>query len=224
MQDVTLKITESTEQVLGVLVDGRATPGHIQRQTGLARNTIHTQLNALLAADAVAYVDEPTGLYELLADPRDDTDEDTGETSLEDLAWDTLPAADPASPEKLEYVIRKVREADQLQSGLTWRSVVVGELTVEEILGGLKEAEDVANEAADMLDRVAELESERDELREQVVTLQEEIADLESRPEGLPDRAVRSLHAARTALEGQSPDIDMAKAELDAVLEVIDDE
>lgn len=29
-------------------------------------------LNALLAADAVRYVDEPTGLYELQRDPRDD--------------------------------------------------------------------------------------------------------------------------------------------------------
>jgi DNA-binding IclR family transcriptional regulator len=73
MESVTLKITNATEQILDVLQEGRATPGYIQRETGLARNTVHNQLNVLLAADVVVYVDEPTGLYELVEDPRDES-------------------------------------------------------------------------------------------------------------------------------------------------------
>lgn len=75
MHFVSLKITNATEQILDVLEEGRATPGYIQRETGLARNTIHGQLSSLLAADAIVYVDEPTGLYELVADPREDDGE-----------------------------------------------------------------------------------------------------------------------------------------------------
>ena len=70
MQGVSIKITEATEEILDVLAEGRATPGFIQRETGRSRNTVHNQLNRLLAADAIAYVDEPTGLYELRSDPR----------------------------------------------------------------------------------------------------------------------------------------------------------
>lgn len=74
MEGVALKITGSTEKVLDVLAGGRATPGFILRETELARNTIHTQLNTLLAADCVRYIDKPTGLYELVSDPRQASD------------------------------------------------------------------------------------------------------------------------------------------------------
>lgn len=73
MQDKTMavKVTEATEDVLNVLSEGRATPGYIHEETGRSRNTIHNQLNALLAADCIKYVHKPTGLYELVEDPRE---------------------------------------------------------------------------------------------------------------------------------------------------------
>ncbi|WP_157972456.1 hypothetical protein [Saliphagus sp. LR7] len=77
-----IKITNATEKVLDVLQEGRATPGYIQRETDLARNTVHGQINQLLAADAVVYIDEPTGLYELVEDPRGEDVSDSGDRSM----------------------------------------------------------------------------------------------------------------------------------------------
>lgn len=73
MQEVTMavKITPSTEAILNVLKEGRATPGYLQERTGLSRNTVQNQLRSLLSGDCVRYVHEPTGLYELVEDPRD---------------------------------------------------------------------------------------------------------------------------------------------------------
>ncbi|ELY40157.1 hypothetical protein C497_03635 [Halalkalicoccus jeotgali B3] len=65
-----IKITPSTEAILDVLQEGRATPGYLQEQTGLSRNTVQNQLRSLLSGDCVQYVHEPTGLYELVDDPR----------------------------------------------------------------------------------------------------------------------------------------------------------
>lgn len=66
-----VKVTESTEEVLNVLHTGRATPGYIVEQTDLSRQTVHSQLNQLLAGEHVVYVHEGTGLYELRDDPRE---------------------------------------------------------------------------------------------------------------------------------------------------------
>lgn len=74
---MTIRITDSTEHVLDVLHTGRATAGYIADETGLSRQTVHNQLNQLLAAEHVQYVHDPTGLYELVDDPRTDTTTDT---------------------------------------------------------------------------------------------------------------------------------------------------
>lgn len=79
-----LKVTRATAEILEVLADGRATPGYLQRETDLSRNTIHGQLNSLLAADAIEYVDEPTGLYELVNDPREDVEPDPDPDALQE--------------------------------------------------------------------------------------------------------------------------------------------
>lgn len=65
-----IKVTKSTEKILDVLKEGRATPGYLADETDVSRQTIHTQLNALLAGEYVRQVHEPTGLYELVEDPR----------------------------------------------------------------------------------------------------------------------------------------------------------
>lgn len=75
-----LNVTRSTEEIIDVLAAGRATPGYLVDQTGLSRNTVHTQLTKLMAGGYVVYVHEPTGLYELVADPREDDNDSEGDT------------------------------------------------------------------------------------------------------------------------------------------------
>jgi len=75
-QEMAVKVTKSTESVLDVLHDGRATPGHIVQKTDLSRQTVHSQLNQLLAGEHVRYVHEATGLYELVDDPREGVDQE----------------------------------------------------------------------------------------------------------------------------------------------------
>ena len=66
-----IDVTDATEQVLDVLVDGRATPGMIAEETGLSRNTVHNQLRSLRAGDYIRYAHEGTAVYELVEDPRE---------------------------------------------------------------------------------------------------------------------------------------------------------
>jgi len=75
-QEMTIKVTKSTKKVLDVLQEGRATAGYVADETDLSRQTVHSQLNQLRAAEMVRYVPEPTGLYELIDDPREDGDPD----------------------------------------------------------------------------------------------------------------------------------------------------
>ncbi|XVH32228.1 MarR family transcriptional regulator [Haloferacaceae archaeon DSL9] len=84
-----MKVTDSTQRILDVLQEGRATPGYLVERTGLSRQTIHNQLNQLLAGEHVEYIHEPTGLYELISDPRngDSKNEDVNRQELrEDMA------------------------------------------------------------------------------------------------------------------------------------------
>lgn len=71
-----MKITESTEEVLDVLNEGRATTGYLVERTDRSKSTIHNQLNQLRAGGYVRNVHEPTGLYELVADPREESESD----------------------------------------------------------------------------------------------------------------------------------------------------
>ncbi|GAA0259954.1 MarR family transcriptional regulator [Haladaptatus pallidirubidus] len=74
-QRMAIKVTKSTEKILDVLKEGRATPGYLADETDISRQTIHTQLNALLAGKYIQQVHEPTGLYELVNDPREEDTE-----------------------------------------------------------------------------------------------------------------------------------------------------
>ena len=59
-------------EILDVLTEGRATKGMLVDETGYSRNTVYNRLNVLEAADHIRVVHEPTRLFELVSDPRDD--------------------------------------------------------------------------------------------------------------------------------------------------------
>lgn len=59
------------EDILDILHEGRATKGMLVDETGYSRNTIYNRLEVLQAADHVRTVHEPTRLFELVNDPRE---------------------------------------------------------------------------------------------------------------------------------------------------------
>ena len=71
-QTVPVDITDADEQILDLLREGRCTQGYLVDETGFSRQHIHNRLKVLLAADYVRVVHEPTALYELANDPRED--------------------------------------------------------------------------------------------------------------------------------------------------------
>ena len=107
-QDMAVKVTDSTESVLDVLHKGRATPGHIVEETSLSRQTVHSQLNQLLAGEHVRYVHEATGLYELVDDPRGDVDQ---EDDVEALKRHVRAAGEAIEAQDADALRRHVRAA-----------------------------------------------------------------------------------------------------------------
>jgi DNA-binding IclR family transcriptional regulator len=66
-------LDERDREVLAVLADGRANPYLIREETGLGKGDTNTVLNRLARA---GYVEQVTrGLYELVDDPRDPTED-----------------------------------------------------------------------------------------------------------------------------------------------------
>jgi len=61
-----------------------------------------------------------------------------GESSLEDLAKENI---SPLGTDRLEYVLKTLNDADELEGDLVWKSKVWEDCTVEELLGALIEAE-----------------------------------------------------------------------------------
>ena len=107
-EDMAVKVTESTESVLAVLHEGRATPGHIVEETNLARQTVHSQLNQLLAGGHIRYVHEATGLYELVHDPRDDVNQGD---NVEELKRHVRAAGEAIEEQDVDALRRHVRAA-----------------------------------------------------------------------------------------------------------------
>lgn len=60
------------EAILDQLHDGRATKGALVEWTGYSQNSIYNHLKTLQAADIVTCVHEPTRLFELVEDPREE--------------------------------------------------------------------------------------------------------------------------------------------------------
>ena len=69
--EMTVELTQTDKEILDLLQEGRCTPGYIVDETEISRQQIHSRLNVLLAADYIQKVHEPTGLYELVEDPRE---------------------------------------------------------------------------------------------------------------------------------------------------------
>lgn len=69
----TSDLRPADEEILDVLADGRATKGMLIDETGYSRNTVYNRLEVLQAAGHVETVHEPTRLFELVNDPREDS-------------------------------------------------------------------------------------------------------------------------------------------------------
>lgn len=67
-----VKIDENMEKVLDLFQEvGNVTTGYLVDQTGLSRPTVSKRLDRLFAADKIEYLHEPTALWILKSDPRE---------------------------------------------------------------------------------------------------------------------------------------------------------
>lgn len=69
---MTDELSEAEAAVMDVLRDGRATTGYIVEQTSYSNPHINTQLKLLRAKNYIQRIHEPTALYELIHDPREE--------------------------------------------------------------------------------------------------------------------------------------------------------
>ena len=68
-----VKIDDNTELVVEEFVEkGNLTPGALVDFTGLSRPTVTKRMDRLYAADYVEYIHEPTALWRLNEDPRNE--------------------------------------------------------------------------------------------------------------------------------------------------------
>jgi len=71
-QGMTLRVDGKMEDVLDVLTrHGYATTGMLVDETGYSRPTVTKRLDKLHAAEKIGYVHEPTALWRLAEDPRE---------------------------------------------------------------------------------------------------------------------------------------------------------
>lgn len=77
-----LRIDEQMSDVLDVLAEnGFATTGMIVDRSGYSRPTVSKRLDRLYAAGTIEYEHEPTALWRLIEDPREETETETDETN-----------------------------------------------------------------------------------------------------------------------------------------------
>ncbi len=75
-QGMALRIDGKMRDVLDVFArHGYATTGMLVDETGYSRPTVSKRLDRLHAAGKIEYVHEPTALWKLIEDPREDTNE-----------------------------------------------------------------------------------------------------------------------------------------------------
>ena len=68
-----LKIDENTEKVIEQFIKkGNLTTGALVEFTGLSRPTVTKRLDRLHAAEYIEYLHEPTALWRLVQDPREE--------------------------------------------------------------------------------------------------------------------------------------------------------
>lgn len=72
-QAMPVKIDDNLEKVLDLLQDEEnVTTGFLVDETGLSRPTVNKRLDRLYAGDYIEYLHEPTALWKLKGDPRED--------------------------------------------------------------------------------------------------------------------------------------------------------
>jgi Mn-dependent DtxR family transcriptional regulator len=72
-QQMPVKVDRNLEKVLKVFQEyGNVTTGFLVDETGLSRPTVTKRLDRLHAADCIEYLHEPTALWRLKRDPRDE--------------------------------------------------------------------------------------------------------------------------------------------------------
>lgn len=69
---VSVDLTAADAEILDVLAEGRGTVGYVARETGYTPEHVGTRMKMLAAAGYLDVVDEPTALYELIEDPREE--------------------------------------------------------------------------------------------------------------------------------------------------------
>jgi len=71
-----LRVDGITRAVLEAFdeTNGYGTTGYLVDRSGKSRPTVTKRLDRLKAADCINYVHEPTALYRLRSDPREDSD------------------------------------------------------------------------------------------------------------------------------------------------------
>ena len=75
-QAMALRIDEKTDDVLDVFTaHGYATTGMLVDESGYSRPTVSKRLDRLHASGCIEYVHEPTALWKLIEDPRENDSE-----------------------------------------------------------------------------------------------------------------------------------------------------
>ena len=74
-QAMALRIDEKTDDVLDVFTThGYATTGMLVDESGYSRPTVSKRLDRLHASGCIEYVHEPTALWKLIEDPRENNE------------------------------------------------------------------------------------------------------------------------------------------------------
>lgn len=162
-----LDLKDIDERILDELAAGRNVPSNLAEELDSSRQWIQQRLGMLEAAGHVENIGR--GVYELVDDPREETDATAGRD-------------------------RPGKHEEQADDGRADREQLVSTLD--------------------------EFEAENEQLKEDLNDCRERLE--RAQPVDV-DRVAAGIRAALTALEGQSPDIDMATSELEGVLETIDD-
>lgn len=68
------RLNPTDEEIVDMLAEGRCTPSYLSKELDTSRQNIQRRLEVLTAGEVVKKID--TGLYELVEDPRDETEED----------------------------------------------------------------------------------------------------------------------------------------------------
>ena len=106
IDNVAHELNDADEQILDQLASGRNLPQNLANELGYSRQYIQNRLQMLKAADYVENIGG--GLYELVDDPRDDSDQ---ETDVDELKRHVRAAGEAIEAQDVDALRRHVRKA-----------------------------------------------------------------------------------------------------------------